>query len=170
MRGLPRPRFSVPSFSCLEARVWLDLEPDSLILLLYVWGSRGSLAGMYGDKAAVTQMFLHPAPPTRCQGGAQRPGEAALHYHPLVLPGLSPAAPSLRPRTSARAQHILESATMCRGRSRGCVSTQSLALTAARGKGRFCRPVQAKDWVARSPCLRSRTTLPVCVCVPVPCT
>lgn len=39
LRGLPRPRFSVPSFSCLEARGWLDFEPDSLILLLYVWGS-----------------------------------------------------------------------------------------------------------------------------------
>lgn len=39
LRGLPRPRFSVPSFSCLEARGWLDFETDSLILLLYVWGS-----------------------------------------------------------------------------------------------------------------------------------
>lgn len=34
LRGLPRPRFSVPSFSCLEARGWLDLELDSLIFLL----------------------------------------------------------------------------------------------------------------------------------------
>lgn len=29
--GLPRPRFSVPSFSCLEAKGWLDFELDSLI-------------------------------------------------------------------------------------------------------------------------------------------
>lgn len=34
LRGLPRPRFSVPSFSCLEARGWLDFEVDSLIFLL----------------------------------------------------------------------------------------------------------------------------------------
>lgn len=33
LRGLPRPRFSVPSFSCLEARLWPDFGPDSLILL-----------------------------------------------------------------------------------------------------------------------------------------
>lgn len=31
LRGLPRPRFSVPSFSCLEAKGWLDFELDSLI-------------------------------------------------------------------------------------------------------------------------------------------
>lgn len=35
LRGLPRPRFSVPSFSCLEARGWLDFELDSLIFPLY---------------------------------------------------------------------------------------------------------------------------------------
>lgn len=35
LRGLPRPRFSVPSFSCLEAKGWLDFELDSLIFLLY---------------------------------------------------------------------------------------------------------------------------------------
>lgn len=31
LRGRPRPRFSVPSFSCLEAKGWLDFELDSLI-------------------------------------------------------------------------------------------------------------------------------------------
>lgn len=31
LRGRPRPRFSAPSFSCLEARGWLDFELDSLI-------------------------------------------------------------------------------------------------------------------------------------------
>lgn len=31
LRGLPRPRFSVPSFSCLEAKGWLDFALDSLI-------------------------------------------------------------------------------------------------------------------------------------------
>lgn len=33
LRGRPRPRFSVPSFSCLEAKGWLDFELDSLIFL-----------------------------------------------------------------------------------------------------------------------------------------
>lgn len=40
--GRPRPRFSVPSFSCLEARGWLDLELDSLIFLLS--GAGGAMA------------------------------------------------------------------------------------------------------------------------------
>lgn len=48
LRGRPRPRFSVPSFSCLEAKGWLDLELDSLIFpslqLQHVeqggWGAR----------------------------------------------------------------------------------------------------------------------------------
>lgn len=41
--GLPRPRFSVPSFSCLEARGWLDFELDSLIFpsLRSRWRSDG---------------------------------------------------------------------------------------------------------------------------------
>lgn len=43
LRGLPRPRFSVPSFSCLEAKGWLDFELDSLIFpsLWSRWRSNG---------------------------------------------------------------------------------------------------------------------------------
>lgn len=51
LRGLPRPRFSVPSFSCLEARGWLDFELDSLIFLLY-GAVRGTGCGARARQAA----------------------------------------------------------------------------------------------------------------------
>lgn len=52
MRGRPRPRFSAPSFSCLEARGWLDFELDSLIFPRQQ-SRRGATAGLLGGRESV---------------------------------------------------------------------------------------------------------------------
>lgn len=67
MRGLPRPRFSVPSFSCLEAKGWLDFELDSLIFpsLWSRWRSDGWDARKAGGVVLNTTFcFGHLLPPS----------------------------------------------------------------------------------------------------------
>lgn len=53
LRGRPRPRFSAPSFSCLEARGWLDFELDSLIFPRQQ-SRRGATAGLLGGRESVS--------------------------------------------------------------------------------------------------------------------
>lgn len=52
LRGRPRPRFSVPSFSCLEAKGWPDLELDSLIFPF--------LCGRWNRDAGVRELGRRP--------------------------------------------------------------------------------------------------------------
>lgn len=98
LRGLPRPRFSVPSFSCLEAKGWLAFELDSLIFPLCRAGARAT-AGMreLGRRPAVRAPGL---PGATVLGAEDRPGSAAAAGSKCgCLLGAAPA-PEIAPARS----------------------------------------------------------------------
>lgn len=109
LRGRPRPRFSAPSFSCLEARGWLDFELDSLIFPRQQ-SRRGATAGReLGCRPAVrapscrerrcwalrTGLAPPPPPPPPLVANADlKPGERAEALRGRrrrVLAALAPA-------------------------------------------------------------------------------
>lgn len=75
LRGLPRPRFSVPSISCLEAKGWLDFDLYSLIFPSL--GSRWKSDG-WDARARPPACGARPSLPGASVLGAEdRPGSAA---------------------------------------------------------------------------------------------
>lgn len=68
LRGRPRPRFSAPSFSCLEARGWLDFELDSLIFPRQQ-SRRGATAGLQGGRKSVSHLQTLTTPTRETPSG-----------------------------------------------------------------------------------------------------
>ena len=85
MRGLPRPRFSVPSCSCLEAKGWLDFELDSLIFSMEQVDAGGRKSG-FRQNALFQPLPTHLSalPHSKCTGAKLPGGRGALDSHPAA--------------------------------------------------------------------------------------